>query len=1254
LISDTQFFQRYKKLAESKKQEKSHKSASELIANNEKFFEKRISYFEKIVNSNANYRYKINKLGNHSNYLLEKYSILQEYSLEKIPGFKPKSSWPVNLNDLISHLFNLDLFQMFHQPFDLKEDFYQQAFEFIEKYYNYYLDSLIKLENEEFKEDKKTQECEMLLYEEYLIKSVATVFTIKLMQGNFTQLFNFLKNLKKLFSKTEKTKKFECLNLATLNNKLLIRSLNDKFDQRNKNLPKFYLKNIIEYVKENKILPIMRNYSIFDITSIPKNILFTPVRNIFSNCSSITTDSSYLYIILSGVNGGMIKIGTGYNKTIKGKVYLHIKFTDSNLFALNNPNTINNNINNNNINHNASNQNAINPRNSIASATLPQQTNASEASNSNANLSTNQNSNHFILNEDVSYQWVYLKGKIYLKQNANSNHLGSSAFSAFSGAHALNRELGYITILDPGTFKNEGRIKMVLPEEAKHPAIKRKNENFVLLSDGENLNVLLLEPVLKAAVAVKEKSGLKNYDNSDSDENDRVVPETIVKEQTISKKSKYASYATSAVNNNFRENLPNFQEDLFTYVNLTLLTYKVDNIADSFIKPESNSAFNRKLEEAEKNSNDKKSNNNNNVNNNIDNNVKQDPIANETQMILISEIFDCFAHIYTLEECRKALILNEWNPEKTALFLADNEKEIKQPLLIAEKSTLLFQTKIDSISTKNNRVEFKAVKNPIFDATQFDLLKWAITKEYVLGYKIKEGACVIFDTSPNAEKEFPYAYTEKIKIASLVAGANQQKNTLLVKANKAKFNVNWKEGVSELSSNNNANSILSNNSNSFVFNENNNLNKFYLNDEISIEKRILETIRLESLMEAKALGLSSAEQINIINNNNNLNNSNINMASPGLNPNGRMINNYLNEALNMEEIANLSNLGFEKSPSKFINAYLAKNEIKKVIKPQIVRGTSSSAFSTSNISNNNADVINNNNNLSINFSSKIGNNPINSNAFQAVMANNSNFENFNSNLSNTVNAVNSSSYNNFVNFKDENAGLMQNDVAANREKKENKKVQNNINANEFLDSKKKKGKKKIKDNINSHKEEILSKVFIKRVSENVNHNININNNPLNNANNIKTETIQEFILHDIVKGTFIKVIPCLQFLKMDTIFCYDNKNKVYYLLGNNSISLNFMVSNTFAADAEMMEDYLKEKFDEEVNLENKDENRLVSQLEDFVSKEEIDNENYFEELNNFVKKLSLVVNSNKQEMPWKFTNWNYFYLNIYELMNMVI
>lgn len=50
-----------------------------------------------------------------------------------------------------------------------------------------------------------------------------------------------------------------------------------------------------------------------------KKIHFQKVSGI--STYTITTDGNYLYIYVSAINGGMWKVGTGFNGTVAGKVY---------------------------------------------------------------------------------------------------------------------------------------------------------------------------------------------------------------------------------------------------------------------------------------------------------------------------------------------------------------------------------------------------------------------------------------------------------------------------------------------------------------------------------------------------------------------------------------------------------------------------------------------------------------------------------------------------------------------------------------------------------------------------------------------------------------------------------------------------------------------------------------------------------------------------------------------------------------------
>jgi hypothetical protein len=473
----------------------------------------------------------------------------------------------MSLDDLLEKINTLAFEEVFHQPYDTSSTFQQEALDFIRKYFDIYLSS-----NAEVKS----------IYEEYLVKSIQVVLIFKILDGDFNKLMEVLLFLNELNYRDNAA--FENVFKKVLESDALRKRINE----------------FTEYYKSVNLYPVMRNYSIYDYFNISKNILFAPNRLSFSNSSSITTDSKYLYIILTGINGGMLKVGTGNSDTIRGKVYLFEKIPSM---------------------------------------------------------------------EEASYQWVYARNKLYLKVLSNAN-----------------RELGHLTIINPETLKIEGRTKLLLPESVKHPILKKKNENFVLLSDSNNLYVILLEPVMKDTIQVKKA------DNEDELE--------ILKAMKDYKKTdiKEAQYPS----------------DIFTYLNLVCLTFPLDD--------------------------------------NID-----DLDDNKDHVLLINEVYDSFNHLFSKQECKKALILNKWDIEKTAMYLVDNEKDIKQPLLISTDSTILFQTKIEQTIYKSSKTDFKIVNN-IFDVTFYDLLKWSIAGDYILAYKIKEGACVLFSKDKKDTKDFSYKY----------------------------------------------------------------------------------------------------------------------------------------------------------------------------------------------------------------------------------------------------------------------------------------------------------------------------------------------------------------------------------------------------------------------------------------------------------------------------------------------------------------
>ena len=88
-------------------------------------------------------------------------------------------------------------------------------------------------------------------------------------------------------------------------------------------------------------------------------------------------------------------------------------------------------------------------------------------------------------------------------------------------------------------------------------------------------------------------------------------------------------------------------------------------------------------------------------------------------------------------------------------------------MLIREKTTLLFQTRLESVTVKNNKTEFKPIKDSLFDVTVFDAFKWTISKDFLMGYSLKEGKCHLFSCNPKDVKETTYSYQGN-RIAMLI------------------------------------------------------------------------------------------------------------------------------------------------------------------------------------------------------------------------------------------------------------------------------------------------------------------------------------------------------------------------------------------------------------------------------------------------------------------------------------------------------
>jgi hypothetical protein len=875
--------------------------------------------------------------------------------------------------------------------------------------------------------------------------------SIKILEGNFGRTYEVLNVLEKLYKKNKNifNKIFsKCLLNNTDNKEINISSTSNVLCSK--------IESLIEIYNENKSnpYPIMRNYSIFNNYKINKNLLFSPTKGGFSNSSSIATDSRYLYIILSGVNGGMIKVGTGEHRTIQGKVYLYEKI----------PN---------------------------------------------------------LAPDDSTYQWVYLKGKLYLK-SVTSN------YSSISGT--LINNSGHLTIISPENFSVLGKTKLLLPEATKHPILKRKNDNYLLLSDGENLNVVILEPVMKFSEGEDNKTDTQNEELSD--EEDLINP--LNNPNSAQQMGKDYYKKNKLVNFKNQEQIVTYPADVFSYINLMLYTFPIDS----------------------ENSNRHLKNNSNLTGSRITSNLKNSISYNSEECI--NEIYEAFSYLFTKEQCRKALILNNWNISKTAFYLVENEKEIKQPILVPEENILLFQTRIESTIYKSTRSEFKITKNSIFDVTQYDLLKWVITKEQLIAYKLKEGACVLFSRNPSDVKEFKYSYTEKISplnVNNLTSfpGYTPDYKYVIPSGNpflaEESLGFGFSHGANNISAFNYEKKLLEEIYKDSLRNEGlaqqgkgqQSLHGQHKNSQLSAFKEYVS-------ISASKQGGSSAQP--------NLSNQGISMPISFLRD---IMGNSQNQVGN-----NISN-----NASKIDKAILKRTN-PFIIKEQILERLEGTNYNNSKLSNFEEEVV---------FSEK-------------------------------------------------------------KKKKETKDLKEAKGADKDTFTKPSTHSMTKKD----RKEEMAKK--LKKLQDKVaemRENVNKDNNQ-NLTNKDEMINLEEKIIQDVVKGSYIKVIPCLQLSKYDCVFCYDQLLKIYYLVTNSSPTfLNIFVSSTFEENSKKMKEVI---FD---NSCFKDEKQLLeyfTRLLNIQNISEIISNFDFEQFSNTFTTLLLLLQTKKSDLFYKYKNWNYYYTSL--------
>ena len=256
---------------------------NKIIGSEEKYFSRKLNLFSKMICSYYTSKKSINKLEFNYEPLIQQYSLMPNFSLKSVPGLKPLSTWPISLGDLWNKLKTIKLEELFNQPIleSFKEEFYSEG---IKQIINF--DNSNDIPN--------------------LSKAICCFLCILILFGDYLLLFKGIITLR-----------------TTIKNK-------NKLDESvftDKDNPLFLkINELLKILEENdfNLYPIMRNYSIVDYFSVNKSFLYIQTKSTFFNSCSCCTDGTYLYILMNGIDGYKLKIGTGFNNTIKGKIYLSI------------------------------------------------------------------------------------------------------------------------------------------------------------------------------------------------------------------------------------------------------------------------------------------------------------------------------------------------------------------------------------------------------------------------------------------------------------------------------------------------------------------------------------------------------------------------------------------------------------------------------------------------------------------------------------------------------------------------------------------------------------------------------------------------------------------------------------------------------------------------------------------------------------------------------------------------------------------
>ena len=254
----------------------------------DEYYQRKSLLFSKVMHSQDNMRNVTYNLSYLKNKHLEE-TAFTSFLDTSLPGLNPLSSWPVCLDELIERINKLEIYSLFTQPFDMQLNFYNQSKQYIENALS--SKSLIQ----------------------YLPKAIAAFICVTLLKSDTMLIHDMFVFLKLMESKYQ-NEFSNCFKLSYCTYQHVLNKLQ-----------MYYHSLPIQY-------PLLLKYELTETYAISSCNLFSPSKYFFNQSSSVTCDGSYLYLILSGLSANMLKVGTGYNGTTKGKVYLSKTVEEENLY----------------------------------------------------------------------------------------------------------------------------------------------------------------------------------------------------------------------------------------------------------------------------------------------------------------------------------------------------------------------------------------------------------------------------------------------------------------------------------------------------------------------------------------------------------------------------------------------------------------------------------------------------------------------------------------------------------------------------------------------------------------------------------------------------------------------------------------------------------------------------------------------------------------------------------------------------------